>query len=314
MVSYIHDRRGLCARAAKGDEMNGFVEVAKNVYYLAPPVPEFGGGVTLVTATSGNILIDCGAFDYSVTKFIAPALKGLKLDVKNISYLFFTHCSHDNIGGVHKLKQLNPDIRIMTFSGQAERLKNPTNAFLTKWNDYLDYSPPFRELRGILPNAAVNAEDEFFKTELVPKHAEGHDEDCVCWYHMPSGTMISGDAIQGNGTDETGMAFITSLERYRNTLDLFSEEVPKNMICSKDFRGCPAVIIGEEECRKAIETSYDALNEYIAFVDRYAKLVRKKKENLDPIEVVNAYFENKKKPAILGYAIRSMSEFLKLKR
>ena len=28
----------------------------------------------------------------------------------------------------------------------------------------------------------------------------GHDDDCVCFYDIPTKTLISGDSLQGNGT------------------------------------------------------------------------------------------------------------------
>jgi glyoxylase-like metal-dependent hydrolase (beta-lactamase superfamily II) len=294
--------------------MDGFIEVAQGVFYLPPPIPEFGGGVTLIKGQS-NILIDCGAFDYSVTKFIVPALKEIKVDVKSIGYLIFTHCTADSIGGVHKLKQLNPDIKIYNFgTHQANRLKNPSHFFMEKWSSFLDHSPPFRELRGILPNGPVDVNSRAF-ADLEPFNAQGHDLDCVCWYHKPTGTLICGDAIQGDGTENTGIAFITSLSVYKSTLNMLSDNdeksdmVIKNMVCSRDFKLCPAITKGKENCTKVLDDSIAQIEKYAYFVDKYAKLNRKKKENIDLEELVRAYFEDKEQPSCYGYAMRTFSEF-----
>jgi glyoxylase-like metal-dependent hydrolase (beta-lactamase superfamily II) len=279
---------------------------------MSAPNPEFGGGVTLVTGTN-NFLIDCGAFDYSVSKFIVPALKALKMDIRDIDYLLFTHCNQECIGGVHKLKQLSPDTKVMTYGYQSDRLKNPTYYFMEKWADALDFSPAFREIKGVLADGAVDVDNRVF-TELKPILAQGHDADCVCWFHPATETLICGDAVQGDGTDVTGIAFFTSLQMYRNTLSDLIETSPENMICSKAFRGCPEIIKGKDECMKVLEVSYEMTNEYAAFVDKYAKLVRKKKENLDVYDVAMAYFENKPQPSKYGYAMKTLGEYLKGKR
>lgn len=293
--------------------MSGFENIAPNVYYLAPPVPEFGGGVTLITGTT-VILIDCGAFDYSVSKFIVPALKAIKLDIKDIDYLLFTHCHPENMGGVHKLKQLSPDTKILSYGYQTDKLKNPSFYFMKNWSNFLDFSPPFRELKGVLPDGTVDPESLFFQDQLRPIFAQGHDSDCVCWYHTKSETLICGDAIQGGGTDDTGIAYITTLQYYKNTVSDIIELAPQNLICSKKFKGLEAVTKGKDACQKALDGCFSALDEYLVFVDRYSRLTRKKKENLDPQELATAYFEGKAAPSCLGYAMHTFSEFIKNKR
>lgn len=293
--------------------MSGFVSVAPGVFYLSPQNAEFGGGVTLVTGAN-KFLIDCGAFDASVSKFIVPALKAIKLDIKDIDYALFTHCHPENMGGVHKLKQLAPNIKILSCGYQTERLKNPSYYFMSMWSDFLDDSPPFREIKGVLPDGIVNAENIIF-SELRPIFAQGHDSDCVCWYHTATETLICGDAVQGGGTPETGIPFITSLQYYRNTLSDLIETAPQNMICGRPFIGIEnGVVIGREECQRVLEYSYDKLSEYGIFVDRFAKLKRSKRENLNVEELTKAYFEENKEPQRYGYAMHTFREYIRNKR
>ena len=292
--------------------MNGFINVAQGVFHLPPPDGNFGGGITLIVGIN-TFLIDCGGFDYSVSKYLVPALKEQKLDIKNIDYLLFTHCHPENMGGIHKLKQLAPDIKVMTYGYQTDKLKNPSYYFMNMWSDFLDFSPPFREIRGTLASGTVDVNNRVF-SELKPIFAQGHDTDCVCWFHTRSQTLICGDAVQGDGTDETGIAFITSLQYYRNTISDLIETAPENMICGRDFKGCPSVITGRENCIRALEDSYDQLNVYSSFVERYIKLSRKKRESVTAEEVAKAYFEGKKEPFRYGYAMHTFNEFLKQKR
>lgn len=292
--------------------MKGFVNVAKGVYYLAPPVAEFGAGVTLVVG-SKKFLIDCGAFDYSVTKFIVPALRALRIDIKDIDYLLFTHCDPDNMGGAHKFKQLSPDTMVMSYGYQTEILKNPLYSFNEKWSEFLDYGPPFRELHGVLANGTVHPEDSAF-ADLQPIFARGHSVDSVCWRHLSSGTLICGDAVQGNGTEQTGIAYITSLQYYKNTLLDLVESVPENMVCGRKFRDFGDVVIGRDNCLRAIEKSYECTNEYSMFVDKYARSMHQKRDSLDPEELAKAYFRDKKQPQYYGYAMNTFKEFLSDKR
>ncbi len=289
--------------------MKGFVEVVPGIYHMSVPNGEFGGGVTFVTGAC-NYLIDCGAFDYSVSKFIVPALKAIKRDIRDIGYVLFTHCNHENMGGVHKLKQLSPDTKVITYGPQSERLRNPTYYFMEKWADALDYSPPFREIKGFLAEGAADS-DARIMDDFKPVLAQGHDYDCVCWLHRKTETLICGDAVQGNGTSETGIAFVTSLAMYRNTLFDLMETAPKNMILGRGFRDISEITLGEKECQSVLETSYNLTKEYAAFVDKYVKLAKKRKEAIDILELAQAYFEDKEQPAAYGYAMKTLGEFLK---
>ena len=234
--------------------MNGFIKVNPWIYHLPPPVPEFGAGVTLVIGVN-NFLIDCGAFDYSVSKFLIPALKAIKYDLKDIDYLLLTHTHPDNIGGIHKLKQLAPHIRIMTYGYQTDRLKNPSYYLLNAWSEFPDYAPPFRELKGILADGTVDPANRVF-SDLRPIVSSGHTVDCVSWHHVKSNTLICGDAVQGAGTDETGVAFFTSLELYRNTLSDIIELAPENLLPGRDFRSAPSIVHGQENSVSVLEDSF----------------------------------------------------------
>ena len=292
--------------------MNGFIKVNPWIYHLPPPVPEFGAGVTLVIGVN-NFLIDCGAFDYSVSKFLIPALKAIKYDLKDIDYLLLTHTHPDNIGGIHKLKQLAPHIRIMTYGYQTDRLKNPSYYLLNAWSEFPDYAPPFRELKGILADGTVDPANRVF-SDLRPIVSSGHTVDCVSWHHVKSNTLICGDAVQGAGTDETGVAFFTSLELYRNTLSDIIELAPENLLPGRDFRSAPSIVHGQENSVSVLEDSFKFTVEYSAFIEKYARYARRKKEMLDVAEVAKAYYEDRKEPQFLGYTMQTFSLYLKGKK
>ena len=82
------------------------------------------------------------------------------------------------------------------------------------------------------------------------------------------------------------------------------------MVCSKDFRLCPSIVSGTENCLTVLEASLDISNQYSAFVDKYAKAYRRKKENLDIEALVRAYFEDKEQPTFYGYAIKTFKSII----
>ena len=127
-------------------------------------------------------------------------------------------------------------------------------------------------------------------------------------------TRICGDAVQGAGTDETGIAFFTSLELYRNTLSDLIELAPENLLLGRDFRSAPSVIQGQDNAISVLEDSFKFTVEYSAFIEKYAKYSRRKKEMLDVAEVAKAYYEGKKEPQYLGYTMQTFSLYIKAKK
>lgn len=288
--------------------MKGFERVNQYIYHLSLSESGHGGGVTLVLGKS-NFLIDCGASDSAVTDCIAPALKELGCGIKSIDYILFTHCHPENMGGAHKLRGvLSGTARVMAYGEQADRLKNPTYYLAKACNLYPDHDLPFREIKGILPDGRADVESIIF-SELYPVFAPGHDDDCVCWYHTDSRTLIAGDAVQCGGTEETGIAYYNDLKSYKSTLkDLSSNLEISNMVCSCAYFEGSDIIIGNERCTAALQQSYDKVEEYQRFVDLYIKGNKLKRDRVSVADMAKSYFEDKEKPASLAYSMITLSQ------
>ena len=140
---------------------------ANSVFRLELP-PSYGSPVTLILGKH-NYLIDCGSSDAAVTKFIVPALKAKKLSLAKIDYLLFTHCHYENIGGAYKIKQLAPNIRIIAIGEQIDRLRNPSYYLTKRWEDFPDWAPPLKELKGVVAdNVNSGSNSEFDTVTAIP--------------------------------------------------------------------------------------------------------------------------------------------------
>lgn len=290
--------------------MKSFEKINQYIYHLAPFGTDAGGGITLVLGKS-KFLIDCGASASVVTGCLIPALKELGYTLKNIDYVLFTHCHPENIGGAHKLcSLLTSSSRVMAYGRQAEKLKNPTYYIAKACNIFPDHDLPFREIKGILPDGLVNEENIIFN-EFYTIPAPGHDDDCVCWYHIESKTLIAGDAVQCGGTKETGTAYYNNLKSYKATLrDLTNNLDVSTLICSDAYFENSCIIRGKEKCIEALQLSYDFTEQYQSYVDAYIKSKKLKRDNARAEAIAKDYFENKDKPESLAYSMITFSQHI----
>lgn len=288
--------------------MRYFEKINSHVYHLSPHGNAHGGGITLVVEKN-KFLIDSGSSESVVTECLVPALKELGYGIKSIDYVLFTHCHPESMGGAHKLcSLLSNTARVMAYGKQADKLKNPTYYLAKACNLYPDYDLPFREIRGVLPNGLANEENLIF-SELYPISAPGHDDDCVCWYHIESGTLIAGDAVQCNGTESTGTAYYNNLKSYKNTLrDLSTNLDISTMICSDAYFENSCIIKGSEKCTEALQLSYDCIEKYQSFVDSYIKGKKLKRDRVSVEDMVKEYYKNKEKPESLAYSMITLSQ------
>lgn len=290
--------------------MKGFERINQYIYHLSLGDAARGGGITLVVGKT-RFLIDCGASDSAVTDCLVPALKEIGYGIKNIDYVLFTHCHPENMGGAHKLRSiLSSTSRVLAYGSQADKLKNPTHYLARACNLYPDYELPFREIRGILPDESVSRENIIFD-ELYPVAAPGHDDDCVCWYHIETQTLITGDAVQGDGTPETGIAYYNNLKSYKSTLkELSSHFDISTMVCSRPYFNGADVIRGSDGCTAALQQSYDCIDGYQRFVDAYIKSNKLKRDRVSVADMAKSYFDGREKPDSLAYSMITLSQHI----
>lgn len=215
--------------------MNTFQQIAKNVYLLKIPFGPVWTGVVLLRG-SKNILIDSGATACDVDKCLLPALQELGLDLKDIDYLANTHSHGDHIGGHARLRQLG-GFQVVSYLGGKDKVENPVPYAIATRTKFPEYSPaPQSSLQGVKVDIALK-DGDILEDRVQLIHTPGHDDDCVCWLDIPTGTLITGDSLQANGTICQGVGFYKSLPDYRYTLKKLEALPIQNILCGHDYEG-----------------------------------------------------------------------------
>ncbi len=272
---------------------------------------EEDSGMVFVTGKS-NFLIDCGASDFSIDRGLIPAFKKMGYNLRNIHYVVFTHCGSNTSGGAHRLRELAPDARFLTLSCQSDRLRNPTFYENNSFAVCPDFAPPLREIRGVFVDSEPEPESVLF-SELRPIPAPGHDSDCVCWYHLPSRTLICGEALQADGSDRTGCAVILDPQAYRESLRELAELQPETLLCPEGLRGVQPAVYGRAQCLDAINACLDYEERYETFAREHLNTRRSQKLPITLEELVTSYFVSRGfKPAFLGYSMQTFYNYVKL--
>jgi glyoxylase-like metal-dependent hydrolase (beta-lactamase superfamily II) len=172
-------------------------------------------------------------------KFL-ESLEELKIDVREIDYCFITHIHIDHIGLAKKLKELNPNMKILMHDITYELLKWETNRanledlkkeaskvaeqmikygiskeqgkrviqFFTYWPQFLTYQEP---------DIILNDGDIILdKLEVIwtPGHSFGH----ICIFDKRNQYLFSGDHILSRITPHIGNFVVNEFlhEKYRN--------------------------------------------------------------------------------------------------
>lgn len=284
--------------------MAEFQRINENIFYLLPS--DGDGAITFVTGKN-NFLIDSGSSDKVITEELAPALRKIGYNFRNIDYVVFTHCHPETIGGAHKLREYTSNAYFLAHPKQIDKLRNPTFYAVKIYEPCADYAPPFREVRGVFVDGLIS-DDNIIFNDIRPIFTPGHDDDCICWYHIPTKTLISGDTVQGNGTEKTGIAFYLSLFDYRETLASLESLGISNILCSSKMKGLDSVILTPEKCRQALRYSYDITDKYDDFVRKYEYSNSKYDEKLTLPSLVSSYFEKAERPECFGYAILTLRQ------
>ena len=126
----------------------------------------------------------------------------------------------------------------------------------------------------------VLEDGEVIAGRLQVIHTPGHDDDCVCWYDIPTKTLITGDSLQGNGTPAQGVGFYKNLDQYLASLGKLQAMEIENMVCGHEYDEIGWNISGAEAVKTALQSCYDAVQRYHEFIQQ--KYLAGEK---DPVEI-----------------------------
>ena len=248
--------------------MERFVKIAENLYLLKVPFGPVWTGVVLLRGEE-NILIDSSATGADVDNYVLPALEELGLGIGDIQYLLNTHSHGDHIGGHARLRQLG-DFKVASYAGSAPKVEDPVPYAIATRTKFPDYSPaPQCYLQGVKVDIRM-ADRDVLAGRVQVIHTPGHDDDCVCLLDLPTGTLITGDSLQANGTICQGVGFYKSLRDYLYTLDTLDSLPIQNILCGHDYEGIGTFMEGAEAVRKALDYCRERVETYGAFILAHA--------------------------------------------
>lgn len=245
-------------------QIMGFELIAPNLYFFKI---NFCGIYVAVYLKRGkkNVLIDSGMNAKDVDEIIVPALKKLKLDITDINILLNTHTHADHIGGHHRIKELNPNIKVITTKLSKEKVENPLKFNIEIRQVFPNDSPsPSYGLKGVLVDELINDGDVIEGLKII--FTPGHDNDAVCFLDLDTKTLLTGDSIQQNGTDTQGMALYMYLEPYIASLKKLKTLDIERIISGHPFNPWGGNISGKEKVREFLDFNLNLVGEYHSLV------------------------------------------------
>ena len=247
--------------------MLGFEETARNIYVMKTPFSTVWTGITLIKGEK-NYLIDSGADAPEV--YLIPALKEMGMDITDIDLLLNTHCHGDHITGHYDLVT-KYGLRTATYKGGVDALTAPAANAVRIRTKFPAHSPaPQSWLKGVKPDVILE-DGEALDGRLKVISTPGHDRDSVCWLDLETGTLITGDSLQGNGTPTQGIGFYQSLSDYEATLAKLKKENVENIILGHEYDGLGDFIYGKENVSRALEYCAEMPRIYEKRIKKYVE-------------------------------------------
>ena len=223
--------------------------VSDRVYRIEAPYD--GNAVHLYLVRGAKLaLIDSGAAD-SPNAAVEPALKELGLSWSDLDFLLNTHGHADHAGGNGELKAQAQQVQIAVHSADKHLLSGP-EAHLNSDTDAAGVMRLMGRLdllqereavlrRVIGRSAGVDRElsdgdvvDLGDDVRLTVAHTPGHTRGSVCFFWEQTGTVFSGDAVQGHGW-KAGMAPIYHDVEYMDSLGRIQDLRPDRLCMGHTF-------------------------------------------------------------------------------
>lgn len=191
--------------------------MSRKILFLKYPWGVSWTGMLLI-AGEQNILMDTGLPE-TIGDFLLPRLRCEGVSPGSLKWVLNTHSHSDHAGGNRNLRGVCHAVFGIHRSG-AEELRRSG-------------CPPDLLLEDgmVLPCG---------DTRIRVIHTPGHSPDSVCYLDVESGTLFTGDALQGGGTPYSGIALYQDPVAYRESVDRI-EALYRSGACARIFCGheCP---------------------------------------------------------------------------
>lgn len=243
--------------------MPSFMRVAPDIELLKVPLGPIWTGVYLVLGER-NYLIDSASSDSDARDIILPALKERGFSSEDITWLLCTHCHGDHVGGHYVLCENG--FYPVCFSSSAAKLRDPLLYSKKIRAAFPDHSPEAPAgLKGCEPVRLVK-DNELIGGYLRLIHTPGHDTDTVCFLDERTGSLISGDSLQWNGTVTQGTALVMDLKGYRQSIKKLLTLDIRRILCAHPYLPVGEKVEGADDSKAALSECTAIMDEYEAFI------------------------------------------------
>lgn len=245
-----------------------FRRITDDVHLLEVPWTGCWTGVTLVLSDS-PILVDSGGKAETVDSTIVPALADLGMTLDDLDWVVATHIHGDHVGGIARLCELAPRLKLAVFAQSDARMRDPlgySREIRAKFPEHSAAPPPV--LTGAAPDLLLNDGDTLGPLRVI--HTPGHDSDACCFLDERSGTLITGDSLQFNGTVPQGCSLLFEPRRYRESIERLLTLPITNIVCGHPYLPLGEVALGELESRRFLATCLACYEHDRGFIDGQA--------------------------------------------
>lgn len=214
------------------------------IHRIVIPFEDIYTSVFIVETDAGVIVFDSGTFPSDMDRYVFPLLEKMSALPE---YIFVSHGHRDHAGGLARVKERYPNIRIV--SGSA--------AVHEKFED------------AILPEDGEILLD-VLKVIAIP----GHTADSMGLLDMRSNTLLTGDSLQlygiyGSGNWGANIRYVRShLDALKKLRGLAVEEI----IASHDYHPCGHIAQGHEEVARYLDQCEQPLYEIAKLIHDYPTL------------------------------------------
>ncbi len=178
-------------------------------------------------------IIDSGFNARDVDAILVPALAELGLAPADIGWLLCTHTHGDHIGGHARLHALGVQ-KCAVWTASQDKMRDPLKYNRLIRAAFPEHSaPPAPVLDGVEPDRLLQDGDCVCGLRMLP--TPGHDTDCVSWLDPATGTLLTGDSLQGNGTATQGCALYMDLPAYEASLRRLLREPISRIVMGHPF-------------------------------------------------------------------------------
>ncbi|SEF18708.1 MBL fold metallo-hydrolase [Jiangella alba] len=229
--------------------MERFTRITDGVFLLKVPFTGVWTGVTLVLGDGPPILVDSGGSAETVDSTIVPALAELGIELSDVGRVLATHIHGDHVGGIARMREIAPSLEVGVFSESGARMRDPlaySREIRARFPEHSPAPPPV--LDGVVPDLLFDDGDMVGPLRVI--HTPGHDTDACCFFDVRSGTLVTGDSLQLNGTISQGCALLFDPARYLDSLHRLLALPVRNIVCGHPYLPLGEAAVGEEAARR----------------------------------------------------------------